>query len=86
MALAQFRNDPKAINITKKMAAPKKVTEVRSWFKQARKAIPEIPNPDQTDWQITHELAEVKWIKFEMHNTVGERCYVIINRTIPFIG
>jgi hypothetical protein len=86
MALTQFRNDPKAINITKKMSAPKKVEQIEAWFKQARKTIPEIPDPEQTDWQITHKDATIKWIKFEMHNTVGERCYVVIDRTVPFIG
>lgn len=86
MALAQYKFEPKGICISKKMPAPKKVERIEAWFKQARKLIPEIPNPEQTDWQITHQDATVKWINFEMHNSVGERCYVVIDRTQPFIG
>lgn len=86
MALAQYRFEPKNINITKRMPAPKKVERIEAWFKQARKMIPEIPSPENSDWQITHQEASVQWIKYEMHNSIGERCYVIIDRNQPFMG
>lgn len=85
MALVQYRFESKNINITKRMGAPKKMT-LEGWFKASRKLIPEIPDPRNSDWMISHEHADVKWIKYEMHNTVQERCYVIIDRTIPSIG
>lgn len=85
MALAQFRNEINGIDISKRLGAPKKQTML-AWFKAVRKMIPEVPNPEQTDWQITHEHADLSWIKFEMHNSVGERCYIIIDRKQPFIG
>lgn len=86
MALAQFRMQAKNINITKKMAAPKKVTQIEAWFKEARKMIPEIPNPKDTDWIITHQQADVKWVRYDLVNSVGEKCQVVIDRTQPFIG
>lgn len=87
MALVQFKNS-EAIEISKKMAAPKKVEHMQQWFRAARKVIPEIPNPEQTDWQITNEYADnnAKFISFEMHNTVGGKCVVTIDRKVPFIG
>lgn len=87
MALAQFRNQAKNIEITKKMGAPKKMT-MEGWFKATRKMIPQIPNPKDSDWIITHEFADTKaqWIKFELVNSIGEKCQVIIDRKVPFIG
>lgn len=85
MALVQLRNEVKGVNITKRMPTPKKMT-LEGWFKAARKLIPEIPDPKNSDWIISHEHAEVKWIKYELHNTVQERCYVVIDRTVPSIG
>lgn len=85
MALVQYRNEVKEISITKRMGAPKKMT-MEAWFKAARKLIPEIPDPKNSDWMISHEHAEIKWIRFELHNTVQERCYVVIDRMVPLIG
>jgi hypothetical protein len=82
MATVQFRNDPKGIDITKRMGAPKKAT-MKAWFQESRKLIPQIPSPRDTDWFIYHEEATVKWIKYELQNSVGERCYVVIDRTTP---
>lgn len=85
MALAQFRNEINGIDISKRLGAPKKHT-MQAWFKAVRKMIPEVPNPEQTDWQITQEYADLQWIKFEMHNSIGERCHIVIDRKQPFIG
>lgn len=89
MALVRFNfSTPTSIPIAKKFGAPKKVERMDAWFKAARKVIPEIPNPDQTDWQITceHATVDAKYITFEMANSVGDRCSVIIDRTIGLIG
>lgn len=85
MPLVQFRNQPKAIDITRKMFAPKKAS-IEAWFKEARKIIPQIPNPKDSDWQVSnfdHAVSEDgRWIKFEMFNSVGERCHIVIDRSV----
>jgi hypothetical protein len=64
------------------MFAPVKAT-MRAWFKGARKVIPSIPDAPNGDWNITHEEADLKWIKFTLQNLKGDRCYLIIDRTAP---
>lgn len=61
---------------------------LEAWFKAARKVLPEIPNPQMTDWQIFSEEAtrDSITIIYDMHNTIGERCKVVINRKVPLIG
>lgn len=73
--------------ISRKHGAPKKMT-LEAWFKEARKVIPEIPNPKNTDWQIYEEEAtrDSIHIIYLLSNTVGERCKVVINRKVPLIG
>lgn len=86
MPIVQFRNDPQSIQVDRKMFAPK-TASIYAWFKEARKVIPQIPNPKQTDWQIAnldHAVSENgRWINFEMFNSVGERCYIVIDRSVP---
>lgn len=84
MALAQFRDEVKGINISKSLGAPKTAT-LEAWFKEIRKVIPEVPNPKKTDWLIYHQEASLQWIKFEMQNSIGERCYIVVDRTRPFM-
>lgn len=86
MAVVQFRNDPKGINITKPMFPPKKVSEMSAWYKAARKVIPDIPDLEQRTWTLAHALADLQWVKFELRNAIGERAYVIIDRKRPAIG
>lgn len=73
--------------ISKKFGTPKKIT-LEAYFKAARKVIPEIPNPKDTDWQIFKEEAsrDSRWIVYELSNSVGERAKVVIDRTVPLIG
>lgn len=86
MPIVQFRNDPQSIDINRKMFAPKTAT-IQAWFKEARKVIPQIPNPKQTDWQVSNWAHAIttdgRFIKFEMFNSVGERCHIVIDRSIP---
>lgn len=85
MALAQFRNEVKGIEITKNLGAPKTAT-LQAWFREIRKVIPEVPDPRKTDWLIYHQDADLRWIRFEMQNSVGERCYIVVDRTKPFMA
>lgn len=85
MAAAQFRNEAKKIDISRRLGAPK-VATLDAWFKQIRKTIPEVPDPKKTDWFISHQEADYRWIKYELHNSIGERCYVIVDRSQEFLG
>lgn len=85
MAAAQYRNEQAKIDITRRLGAPQKAT-LEAWFKEIRKVIPEIPDPRKTDWQITHQEVKDKWINYELHNSIGQRCYITVNREIPHIG
>lgn len=80
MGLAQFRYPTKNIEVTKLVATPKKQT-LEAWFKDIRKIIPQVPNPKETDWQIHHQQATTQWITFEMQNSIGERCVIVVDRT-----
>lgn len=83
MPIVQFRNDPKQINITKRMFAPKKAGVLGAWFKEARTVCPQIPNPKDSDWTIASEEASLTYVKFELRNSIGEKCHVVIDRTAP---
>lgn len=82
MAAAQFRDQVRGVDITKRFGAPKRAT-MKEWFRAARKVIPEIPNPRTDPWVISFEHAEVKWIKFELTNHEGYRVHLVIDRTAP---
>jgi hypothetical protein len=86
MALAKFHKEGEEDKkIERRLGAPKTAT-MEAWFKQLRKTIPEIPNPKDTDWQKYHEEADINWIKISMHNSVGEKCHIVVDRRVPFIG
>jgi hypothetical protein len=85
MPTVQF-NDP-SLNkvINRRMFAPKTAT-TRHWYKEARSAIPDIPDLKKTTWTIHTEDVDLKWIKFTLVNPEGQRCYVVIDRTTPSLG
>lgn len=69
-----------------KMFSPKLIQEPSRWFKEARKVIPTIPNPETSDWRIVETTIEVRWITFTLVNSVNERARIIIDRTKPALG
>jgi hypothetical protein len=100
MALCQFVQHPD-IRITRRMFTPqRKLQDPMTWYKVARKAIPQIPllctgTYDVTDqcphwhskpedhWHLSHEPEiSVRYLKFTMTNEVGERCHLVIDRTV----
>lgn len=88
MPLAQINfSDPTIQPISRKFGAPKKMT-LEAWFKAARKVIPEIPNPEKTDWQIIQQEAtrDSIHIIYDLANSIGDRCKLTINRKVPLIG
>lgn len=82
MPQVQYRNEFRQQSITKGMHAPKKkVCELSSWLKAARRLIPEIPEDGgDLGWTLKEQVVDLKWIKFTLVNNVGERAYVVINR------
>lgn len=85
MAQATFQAKGEEQVITKRFGAPK-TSSMDAWFKQTRKFIPELPNPKKTDWQIVNQEADYQWIRFELRNSLGEECKVVIDRRAPFLG
>lgn len=69
-----------------RMFSPRNITSERAWFKAARKVIPEIPDPEKTDWQITSTQIDTRWIRYTLHNSVGESATVLIDRQVPGLG
>jgi hypothetical protein len=85
MALVHYRFETRRIEETKRMAAPK-VATINAWYKQARTVIPQLPDLKRSDWQIFHHNASTGRIYIEIRNSVDERAYLVIDRTVPAIG
>lgn len=67
------------------MPAPKRPELIEEWFKQARRVIPEIPDPKKSDWFIKTHYVTGNYLTFEMLNSIGERCAVTVLRSVPHI-
>jgi hypothetical protein len=68
------------LSITKYMGTPPNYQSLLSWLKTARKVIPQIPNPEQSDWFISQEVITLETVCLELKNSIGLRCSVIIER------
>lgn len=79
MGVAQFKFPKHNLDITKPIPTPKKQT-LEAWFKDIRKIIPQVPNPKDTDWQIQHQEATLTHITYELQNSIGERCVIVVDR------
>lgn len=86
MPRVQFSFPPRDINITKDMPSPRRIGELDHWYKQARKVIPEIPNLQETDWFIFQQEITESSIVFEIHDSVGQKCAVVIDRRHNLVG
>jgi hypothetical protein len=104
MALFQFRDEPKGINRSYRIHAPKKhVTSPLAWYKECRERLPTIPDlckltlgdikncppakEPHNHYHLTHQPeVTVRYIKFTIENELGERCHLVIDRSIPAIG
>ena len=85
MALAQFVHMSKNINVSARIGAPKKAT-MQGWYKAARNRLSDIPNIKESNWAIIEEHADLRWVKFEFRNTDGDKCQLVIDRTVPSLG
>jgi len=86
MALVQFKDEIKGIEITRRMSAPKKVERLESWYKEARKIIPQIPDIQLQGYEVINTQCTVNWITWEVKDEVGNRSYVVINRRADSLG
>ena len=78
MAQVQYVDVPNQVRITRGMHAPKKVTLLEAWLKQARQAIKEIPKTSQCIIQSTSVSPSM--IHFELLKPDGSRVHVVIDR------
>lgn len=93
MPRVQFVNQAKGISVTRDMPTPKRMSEIRYWLKEAQKWLPSIPkkiaeSPNMIahidDWWVSSSSVDVKWIKFELENRIGERAQIVIDRSQKF--
>jgi hypothetical protein len=68
------------------LVVPKKAGEIFQWFKAARVALEQIPNPEDGKWFLSNVVATVDGIVFEMHSDNGEKGLIVIDRKAPSIG
>jgi hypothetical protein len=87
MMRVRFVHLKKHIDIGANMKVPKKIEQLRAWFNEARKAIPEIPDGYlPSPWQIRQTNATPHLVVFELDNRLEQHdknydyCHVVIYR------
>ena len=86
MAQVQYVDVPNDVRITRGMGAPKRVTLLSAWLREARKVIPQIPNHLKGEAYVLTSNATTNFIKFELKRPDDSRVYVIIDRLAPQLG
>jgi hypothetical protein len=86
MPAVLFEYPAKSVLKQGRMFSPKRITQELAWFKEARKTIPTIPDPNKTDWQISNVEVSIRYVRFHMHNSIGHKATVTIDRTAPSLG
>ena len=81
MPIAHYRNQNGSIDIrNKRFNTPKRIEVAQAWIREIRKVIPEMPDPDTTDWMVTNFDPTLDIILIEMVNMIGEKCRVGVLR------
>lgn len=83
MPRVQYSHPQRDINVTKPMAPPSNVSQIKSWCRAAKKVIPDLPNcwSNNGSWQITRELVTDTMIALELHHKqTHERCGIVFDR------
>lgn len=81
MPIAHYRNQSGSVDIRgKRFPTPKRLEDPHAWLREIRKVIPQIPDPNTTDWMITNFDPTLDIILIEMSNTVQERCRIGVLR------
>lgn len=86
MAIVQFKDEINKVEITRRMSAPKKVTRLEHWYKEARRIIPQIPDIQMPGMEVINTQCTFKWITWEVKDPKGHRSYVVINRRADSLG
>jgi len=92
MPTVQYMNAHRKHQVTRNIPTPKRITELRYWLKEVQKAIPEVPKQiAESEGMASHQIgsdgwfvcnvdADLKWIKFNLENRVGEKAHIVIRR------
>ena len=81
MNRVQFSMPARQINVTKTMIPPKNIASVKHWLRQARKAIPQIPDVEaRVGWTIFDEVISDTAIMLDIRDKQGNRCAVVMER------
>lgn len=101
MPVAQYVYPAKDMRISRNMPVPKKVGELfRGWYAEAYKALKVLPIIAEVDknncpdicqfgrlWKISEEPdISLQMIKFTLTNDIGEKSYLVIDRTKDSFG
>lgn len=84
MPVAQYVFKVHNITVTRNMRTPIKITSLEHWFREARKSIGDLPNAydPATGWRLAADPdVSIKWIRFDLENTLGEKAQLVIDRT-----
>jgi hypothetical protein len=86
MAQGHFRNQVQQVNVTRRFGAPK-VATVEAWYKVACAFMPQVPNLKKTDWRWASDPeVTIQYIRYDLVNSKGEKCQLVIDRLAPAIG
>jgi hypothetical protein len=85
MPRVQLSNPRRGINECKAFATPT-IADTSKWWREARKVIPQIPDVDSTDWFIAHETVTEGSIIWELRNSIGEKCAVVVDRKFDMVA
>lgn len=80
-----FYYNSKGEQSAKTMPQPKRMADISAWFRQARRVLPEIPNPSDSDWRLVNEEATLKEVTFELVDTFGDKRTVLIRRDLNMV-
>lgn len=98
MPTVQYVNMHRKVSETRNMPTPKRITELRYWLKGAQAAIPNIPRQIAESeasanngifgdgWFVSNTDVDIKWIKFNLENRLGEKAHIVINRQTNAMG
>lgn len=94
MPIAQYQNVFKKPpqHVTRNIPNPKRITELKYWLKMCQQWIPEIPRQiaesemsanrqmGSDGWFVSNTDVDIKWIKFNLENKLGEKATIVIDR------
>lgn len=80
MPKVQYHCKVRNIRMDATMPTPKRITELKYWFKEARKALSVIPQVDHGEYIIEHQTADKDYVRFDLIDAKGIKSNVVIQR------